>query len=107
LINYHITRVALDRSRVLPRFVHWTIWASGEVEQNLDATVRGATRQGVNSRIVGGLPCRIPDVLLQRRVVEHLDALERRVTRLKQARGSAELDALMPAILDRAFSGDL
>jgi len=31
LINYHIIRVALDTSRIDPRFIHWTIQALAEV----------------------------------------------------------------------------
>jgi type I restriction enzyme S subunit len=41
----------------------------------------------------------------QRRIVAELDALQAEVDRLKalQAETAAELDALLPAILDRAF----
>lgn len=45
----------------------------------------------------------------QRRIVAELDALQAQVDALKrqQAETAAELDALLPAILDRAFRGDL
>ena len=45
----------------------------------------------------------------QRRIVAELDALQAEVDALKrlQAETSAELDALLPAILDRAFKGEL
>jgi type I restriction enzyme S subunit len=45
----------------------------------------------------------------QRRIVAELDALQAEVEALKhhQAETSAELDALLPAILDRAFRGEL
>ena len=45
----------------------------------------------------------------QRRIVAELDALQAEVDALKrlQAESAAELDALLPAILDRAFKGDL
>ncbi len=52
LINYHIIRVALNRDRVEPRYVHWTIHTSSDVETYLEEKIRGATRQGVNSKIV-------------------------------------------------------
>jgi type I restriction enzyme S subunit len=109
LINYHIIRVALDQSRVDPRFIHWTIQASPDVEEYLSDTIRGATRAGVNSRIVAGLPCRVPSLCEQRGVIADLDALQARVDTLKplQAETAAELDALLPSILDRAFKGDL
>lgn len=109
LFNYHLIRVSLDRHRVIPRFVHWTIRASADVERHLGGTIRGATRAGVNSKIVGSLPCRIPAVDEQRRIVAHLDALQARVDTLKrlQTETAAELNALLPSILDQAFRGEL
>jgi hypothetical protein len=49
---------------------------------------------------------RLPE---QRRIVTELDALQAEVDGLKrlQAETSAELDALLPAILDRALKGEL
>jgi type I restriction enzyme S subunit len=51
----------------------------------------------------------VPPLDDQRRIVAELDALQAEVDRLKtlQAQTAAELDALLPAILDRAFKGEL
>jgi type I restriction enzyme, S subunit len=45
----------------------------------------------------------------QRRIVAYLDGLQAKVDALKrlQAETAAELDALLPSILDRAFKGHL
>jgi type I restriction enzyme, S subunit len=109
LINYHLIRVALDRSRVDPRYMHWWIRASSEIEQYLSDKIRGATREGVNSSIVGSLPVRIPPLAEQHRIVFNLDDLQTRIDSLKQLQfeTSAELDALLPSILDKAFKGEL
>jgi len=109
LINYHIIRVALDRSRVEPGFIHWTIRASRDIEEYLGDKIRGATRKGVNSKIVSELPVRIPPLPDQRRIVSELDALQTKVETLKhlQAETAAEIDALIQAMLDRAFKGVL
>ena len=109
LINYHIIRVALDRSRVEPRFIHWIIQTSADVSDYLDQNIRGATRHGVNSRIVGSLPCRVPPLDEQRRIVAYLDDLQARVDAVKQhqAATAAALNALLPSILDQAFKGEL
>jgi type I restriction enzyme S subunit len=57
------------------------------------------------------LALRLPPFALaeQRRIVAELDALQSEVDALKrlQAETAAELDALLPAILDRAFKGEL
>ncbi len=51
----------------------------------------------------------IPPIEQQRRIVAELDALQAEVDALKrlQSETAAELDALLPAILDRAFKGEL
>jgi type I restriction enzyme S subunit len=109
LINYHIIRVAIDKSRVEPRYIHWIIRASTEVERYLDEKIRGATRQGVNSAIVGAIPCRIPLIDEQRRIVAYLDDLQAKADAVKrlQADTAAELDSLLPSILNRAFKGEV
>jgi type I restriction enzyme S subunit len=63
----------------------------------------------VNSSIVGSLPCRVPPLPEQRRIVAYLDDLQARVDALRalQAATAAELDALLPAVLDKAFRGEL
>lgn len=109
LFNYHIIRVALDINRVEPRYVHWIIRASADIETYLGEKIRGATRQGVNSDIVGSLPCRVPQLAEQRRIVAYLDGLQAKVDELKrlQAQTQKELDALMPSVLAKAFAGEL
>jgi type I restriction enzyme S subunit len=50
-----------------------------------------------------------PPVKDQRRIVAYLDSLQAKVDELKklQAETQAELDALLPSILDKAFKGEL
>ncbi len=49
------------------------------------------------------------DIKEQQRIVAYLDGLQAKVDTLKriQAESSAELDALLPSILDKAFKGEL
>jgi type I restriction enzyme S subunit len=51
----------------------------------------------------------LPPLSEQYRIVAELDALQAEVDALKrlQAATAGELDALLPAILDRAFQGEL
>jgi len=51
----------------------------------------------------------VPPLCEQLRIVAELDALQAEVDALKrlQAETAAELDALIPSILDRAFKGEL
>lgn len=54
-------------------------------------------------------PIPLPPLPEQRRIVAELDSLQAEVDALKrlQSETAAELDALLPAILDRAFKGEL
>ena len=51
----------------------------------------------------------VPPLPEQRRIVAYLDNLQAKVDTLKrlQVETAAELDALLPSILDKAFKGEL
>ena len=51
----------------------------------------------------------VPSRLSSARIVAYLDDLQARVDALKrlQAETAAELDALLPSVLDKAFRGEL
>jgi len=60
-------------------------------------------------REIRRFPIPLPDIAEQRRIVAYLDGLQAKVDQLKalQAQTAAELDALLPSILDKAFRGEL
>jgi restriction endonuclease S subunit len=64
---------------------------------------------GISGRNAKSFKVPSPPVAEQRRIVAGLDALQAEVDALKrvQAEAAAELDALLPAILDKAFKGEL
>jgi type I restriction enzyme S subunit len=51
----------------------------------------------------------LPSLEEQRRIAAYLDDLQAKVDALKQlqAQTQAELDAMLPSVLDRAFRGEL
>ena len=63
----------------------------------------------MNSEIVGSLPCRVPDLLEQHRLVAYLDGLQAKVDELRrlQAATQKEVEALLPSVLAKAFAGEL
>jgi type I restriction enzyme S subunit len=63
----------------------------------------------ISHKDIEKIPFAVPPLHDQRRIVAELDALQAQVDDLKrlQAETTAELDALLPAILDRAFRGQL
>jgi type I restriction enzyme S subunit len=66
-------------------------------------------RPNISLRDLTRLAVPVPPLEEQRRIVEYLDGLQAKVDRLKelQAATAAELDALLPSILDKAFKGEL
>jgi len=81
----------------------------GFLRRHLEEIAPQSAQKNINLQILSPLP--VPKLSLpeQRRIVSELDALQAEVDGLKrlQAETAAELDALLPAILDRAFKGEL
>ncbi len=76
---------------------------------HLERVAPQSAQKNINLGIL--LPLPIPNLPLpeQRRIVAYLDDLQAKVDALKklQAETAAELDAMMPSVLDRAFKGEL
>jgi type I restriction enzyme S subunit len=70
---------------------------------------RGQGQPNLNTDMTKQMDVPVPPLAEQRRIVSELDALQAEVDALKrlQAGTAAELDALLPAILDKAFKGEL
>ncbi|MBN8459383.1 MAG: restriction endonuclease subunit S [Verrucomicrobia bacterium] len=81
------------------------------VMQNFDLTQlqAGTSVPAISQGKVEEIQVAVPPLPEQRRIVAELDALQAQVDGLKrlQSETAAELDALLPAILDRAFKGEL
>jgi len=70
---------------------------------------KGTGQPNLNGSKLAKIKVPIAPLAEQRRIVAELDALQAEVDALKrlQTETAAELDALLPAILDRAFKGEL
>jgi type I restriction enzyme, S subunit len=105
----HVIRIRPDSKRVLPEFLN-TFLNSPAGQDAVQGQSR--TSSGLRSLSVGRIKSicvPVPPLAEQRRIVAELDALQAEVDALKrlQAETAAELDALLPAILDGAFKGEL
>ncbi len=69
----------------------------------------GTGQANFNGKKLASIKVPIPPPEDQRRIVSYLDGIQAKVNTLKklQSQTAAELDALLPAILDRAFKGEL
>lgn len=104
----HIAILKPDRKKVDSRFV-WHMLGSRTASEAAWGSTTGSAQPTVPLRAIRLLPIPVPPLPEQRRLVAELDALQTKVDALKrlQAETTQELEALLPAILDRAFKGEL
>ena len=81
----------------------------GYIRSHLEDVAPQSAQKNINLKILSGLPVPKLDEPEQRRIVAYLDDLQAKVDAVEklQDETAEELDALMPSILSRAFSGTL
>jgi type I restriction enzyme S subunit len=69
----------------------------------------GGAQPNISQKMIRETEIALPPLSEQRRIVAYLDALQAKVDALRrlQAETGAEMDALLPAVLDRAFKGEM
>lgn len=105
----YLIRLRLDQSRAEPRLVAAYINSPLGRAFMVSEKKQMTGQANINSTKLKALPIALPPISEQRHIVAELEALQAEVDVLKhhQAETAAELDALLPAILDRAFRGEL
>ncbi|OGP59322.1 MAG: hypothetical protein A2V67_15810 [Deltaproteobacteria bacterium RBG_13_61_14] len=102
-------KVPLPSDQIIPEFfvAVWNSSATREVIEEKARTTSGIWK--INQGHITSTSIPVPPLPEQRRIVAYLDGLQAQVDALKklQSETAAELDALLPSILDRAFKGEL
>ncbi|HSH81624.1 MAG TPA: restriction endonuclease subunit S [Herpetosiphonaceae bacterium] len=82
---------------------------SPDTREAIYAQATGTTVKGIASKRLRRIEIPIPVLAEQYRIVAYLDDLQAKVDALRalQVETAAELDALLPAVLDKAFKGEL
>lgn len=112
----HVAIARADPVRVLPEYLYaYLRGAQGQLQ--LRSREKGDwTREKVGFRLtelnvadLRRVPVPVPPIPEQRRIVAYLGDLQAKVATLTtlQEKTAAELDALLPSILDKAFKGEL
>jgi restriction endonuclease S subunit len=107
LLLQRVARAQFQGDSVLPEyFFRWL-----QSPHFINAIVPGRSNgvPHISHKDIEKIPFAVPPLPDQNRIVAELDALQAEVDALKhlQAETAAELDALLPAILDKAFKGEL
>jgi type I restriction enzyme, S subunit len=101
-------KALIANAEILPEFLCVFFWAyNSNILQHIEKSTHD-TRKFETAKLFA-TQAAVPPINDQRRIVAELDELQAEVDRLKalQAETAAEIDALLPAILDRAFKGEL
>jgi len=105
----HVIRARPNRSVAAPEYLN--VYLNSPLGQD-EVQRRSRTTSGLRTLSVGRISeieVPLPTLDEQRRIVAYLDELQAKVDAVKrlQAETSAELNALLPSVLDRAFKGEL
>lgn len=105
----YLIRLRLDEDRAEPSLVAWYINSPIGRSYMFRERKQMTGQANVNSKKLRALPLKLPPLEKQHRIVAYLDGVQAMVDRLKalQEETAAELDALLPSILDKAFKGEL
>lgn len=104
----HVAIIKLDQNQLHSRYL-WYMLRSGVLFQKAWASITGTAQPTVPLKAIRKLPLPVPPIAEQQRLVSYLDELHTKVRSVasRQEEASNELDAMLPAILDRAFRGEL
>lgn len=105
----HIFRVRLCTGDLYPEYVLAVIRSPYGKDYFKEASKKTTNLASINQRQLKAFPVFSVPLEEQREIVAYLNGLQDKVDRLKavQQKTAAELDALLPSILDKAFKGEL
>lgn len=107
-VSQHVAVCRFAESTIMPDYALWVLRSPAGQSQLLSQRY-GQGKPGLNLSNLRAIRVPLPNLAEQRRIVAYLDALTAKTAALKQlqSQSAAELDALLPSILDRAFKGEL
>jgi type I restriction enzyme S subunit len=101
-----VVAVMPDETKATSEFLYYFL---AYTRSHLEEIAPQSAQKNINLRILQPLPISLPPLEEQRRLISYLDGLQDQVDELTalQDATQAELDALLPSVLDRAFRGEL
>ena len=101
-----IVGIVARKEVAIPEFVYWAL--EYQKKKALEQATQ-TTQPKINLRILNQIEIPTPPLSEQYRFVDYLNGLQAEVDRLVAAQDAtqAELDALLPSVLDQAFQGEL
>ena len=105
----HTFRVRLDQTRILPEFMELEIRSSYGKDYFLSKAKKTTNLASINQTQLRAFPVRFPSTLQQECILKKVSDLEKRLKLLieEQTRSQTILDAFLPSVLEKAFTGTL
>ena len=104
-----LMRLRADQEQILPDFLVYAL-SSRQVRSQIEELGKTTAGQiGISGKNVKSFKIPVPPISEQPRIVSYLDNLKANIDAVKGVREDAlkEFDDLLPAILDKAFKGEL
>lgn len=103
----HIFRVRLDQSRIIPEFLELEIRSSYGKDYFLSKAKKTTNLASINQTQLRAFPVRYPSLQAQESIIKRMLDLENALKLLleEQSKSQTILEALLPSILDKAFTG--
>ena len=104
-----LMRLRADLTKILPDFLVYVLGSRRVRTQVEELGITTAGQIGISGKNAKSFLISLPPIPEQSRIVSYLDDLQAKVDTLKQLQSEteAELNALLPSILDKAFKGEL
>ncbi len=104
--NDHLIRVRVDHEKIMPAYA--AVWFNSR-RVRAETVARASTSAGqltINQKNLMSIPIRIPSLQEQSRIIDYLTLVSTRVEGLRRLRveAQAELEAIFPSLLARAFN---
>ncbi len=108
-LGQRVMQVRSDSRKIIPQFLLYQ-WLSPIIQQDhIVPLSKGSASPHLNIGAIRKFPIMLPSIEEQHSIVAYLDNLQAKVDSLKrlQTETAAELDAMLPSILYKAFQGEL
>jgi type I restriction enzyme S subunit len=109
LINYHLMRLRLDQTTILPQFLTLLCRGSRAIHEYLTESNHGVTRPGINTKQLLNLPVALPSMREQQKIVGRAHGIDSFASTLETDIDLAVRRArqLRSSVLAAALSGTL
>jgi type I restriction enzyme S subunit len=109
LMTFHLIRIRTEQNRCLPKYLQYALLGAKSARKQLEGSAIGATRAGLNTRLVADMWVPLAPPAEQHKIVEALDLAFARLNKLTATRLllQKQIGLLDSTVLAKAFRGEL